>query len=253
MKARPPLRRYGQALSLGIAGALLGAAPAWATGGGYERLTSAGDNVVKICNPASAPGVLTCRVGSLPGESGFNLVAARSQPIVVNGVTVGTQFERVWRKPGTTEHIFGVRVVMNAEQWDETGAAFNVNDVFRQVRNNNRVAIAYSTAGTGANKALQSAGRTFAGLNEEDEGERNNAWVDFRVDVNAAEGNANSPWLLTRTRAPEGYALQDFALRLLNSENPDVDQNSIYALGYQPVCTKERCEPVEEEEEEVAP
>lgn len=245
MNARKPLRRTGVALTLALGSIGL----AWAGAACYEALSSSGPNAMEACNPTNSSSVDKCRVTSLPGESNFNLVASRSQPVIINGITVGTQQERVYRRPGTNLYIFGVRLQMNADQWDETGAAFNVNDVFRQVRTDKDVEVAYNVANAGA-RALKRAGRSFAGLNEEEQGERNNAWVDFRIDANAGEGSAWSPWLLTKTRAPEGYALQDFALRLLNSENEAVDQNSIYALGYQPVCTEEECAPEEEEEEE---
>lgn len=255
MKSKWPLRRRGIATVMGMGLALAGAGAAQAAG--FETLSASGANVLKTCNPTNSSGVTTCKVTSLPGESGFDLVASRSAPIIINGVSVGTQLEKVWRHCTDKKlFIFGVRVQMNANQWDETGAAFNVNDVLRQVRTDKGVEVAYFAGSPAATKLLKAAGRTFSGLNEYDTAKppRNNAWVDFRIDANAAEASGpsspNSPWLLTKTRAPEGYSLQDFALRLLNSENEDVDQNSIYALGYQPVCTSDACAPEEEEEDD---
>lgn len=255
MKSKWPLRRRGIATVMGMGLALAGAGAAQAAG--FETLSANGANVLKTCNPTSSSGVTLCKVTSLPGESGFDLVASRSAPIIINGVSVGTQLEKVWRHCTDKKlFIFGVRVQMNANQWDETGAAFNVNDVLRQVRTDKAVEVAYFAGSPAATKLLKAAGRTFAGLNEYDTAKppRNNAWVDFRIDANAAEASGpsspNSPWLLTKTRAPEGYSLQDFALRLLNSENEDVDQNSIYALGYQPVCTSEDCAPEEEDDDD---
>lgn len=253
MKRKLPLRRLGRGTALGV-GLALGAWGA-AQAAGFETLSASGVNVLKTCNPTSASGVTACKVTSLPGETGFNQVASRTQPIIINGVTVGTQSERVWRHCTDTKlYIFGVRVQMNANQWDETGAAFNVNDVLRQVRTDKAVDVAYFAGSPAATKLLKVAGRTFAGLNEYDTAKppRNNAWVDFRIDANAAEASGPSspysPWLLTKTRAPEGYSVQDFALRLLNSENESVDQNSIYAAGYQPVCTSAACGPEEDDD-----
>lgn len=230
----------------------LGSASALAGAGGFEELTDDAAPLFTVCNPSGAAGVPTCRVASLPGQPNFALVAARSQPLVINEVTVGTLQERIWRRPLTNLFILGVRVQLNQEVWDETGRAFSFNDLLRQVRSDREVSVAYLQANPGA-RALRRAGRSAGGLNEIAQGERNNAWVDFRVDADASKGSPWSPWLLTRTRAPEGLSLQDFALRLLNSRNVDVDQNSLYARGYQPVCSDEEvCGPPDEDDEEEA-
>ena len=187
---------------------------------GYVTLSQSGTNVLKTCNPSNSASNSACRVTSLPGESGYQLVASRSAPIIINGVTVGTQYEKVWRHcTDTTAYIFGTRVQMNAEVWDGTGLAFNVNDLLRQVRSDQSVAVAYYAGSPVATKLLSYAGRTSTGLNEYDTAQppRENGWVDFRIDANAADPDGQSspysPWLLVKTRAPEGYALQSFADR----------------------------------------
>ena len=233
------------------------AATAWAlpVRAGYVTLSQSGTNVLKTCNPSNSASNSACRVTSLPGESGYQLVASRSAPIIINGVTVGTQYEKVWRHcTDTTAYIFGTRVQMNAEVWDGTGLAFNVNDLLRQVRSDQSVAVAYYAGSPVATKLLSYAGRTSTGLNEYDTAQPpcENGWVDFRIDANAADPDGQSspysPWLLVKTRAPEGYALQSFALRLLNSDVEEGgDANSIYAAGYQPVCTSTECVPGEED------
>lgn len=249
MTSTLPRWRLAGALACGATLAAL-AAPASA---GFETLSTAGTKVLKTCNPTNAAGVTTCRVTSLPGETGYNLVASRTSPVEINGVVVGTQTERVWRHcTDTTLYIFGVRLQMNTAQWDGSGAPFAVNDVFKQGRTDKGVAVAYFNGSPAAAQALASAGRTFAGLNEYEEAQppRDLAWTGFRVraDAGAAPaGSAYTPWLLTRTRAPEGYAIQDFALRLLNSADESVDQNSIYSAGYQPVCTSDDCAPADDE------
>lgn len=248
---RPWRRRATAVLTLTVA------ATAWAlpVRAGYVTLSENGNNVLKTCNPSNSASSSACRVTSLPGEAGYQLVASRSAPIIINGVTVGTQSEKVWRHcTDTTAFIFGVRLQMNAEVWDGSGLAFNVNDLLRQVRADESVAVAYYAGSPAASKLLGYAGRTNTGLNEYDTAQppRENAWVDFRIDANAADPDGQSspysPWLLVKTRAPEGYALQSFALRLLNSDVEEGgDANSIYAAGYQPVCTSTECAPGEDD------
>ncbi len=247
--------RFGVIGCLGTAATLLALGQAQAAG--FESLSNAGGTVLKVCNPSSSGSVTACKVTSLPGESGFDLVSSRSSPLLINGVTVGTQHEKVWRHCTDRKlYIFGVRLQMNAEQWDDSGAAFNVNDLIRQTRTDESVKVAYQVGSPAATKLLKYAGRTYSGLNEYDEAqpERNKAWVDFRIDANAAESSGrsspNSPWLLMRTRAPEGFAVKDFAMRLLNSEDESRDQNSIITAGYQPKCTSEDCAPEEEDDDD---
>ena len=182
---------------------------------------------------------------------GYTLVASRSAPIVINDITVGTLQEKVWRKQSDAKrYIFGMRVQLNAEQWDASGRSFNINDLFRRALEKRAAAVAYFP--DGASKALQQAGRTAKGLNEYDTAQppRNNTYVDFRVDVNAADpdgaSSASSPWLLLRTRARDGIELNPFAIRGLNSDGVDPTEAVEFFLGgYQPVGV-----PVGEEEED---
>jgi len=221
-----------------LAGLAAGAQVAHATG--FEKLSKTGEDVLTTCNPSSSAANNTCRVTSLPGVGGYDLVAARSAPLIFNDVTIGTLYEKVWRhhtKPKV--YIFGTRVVMNAEPYDSSGAAFNVNDLFRQTLPGKAVSVAYFQ--DGATKALKKAGRTIQGLNEfeEDEPERDNTWVDFRIDANAAEpsgpSSASSPWVLARTRAPTGIALNALGLRVLSSDVDDIlDAVDFYTTSYQP-------------------
>jgi hypothetical protein len=207
---------------------------------GFVKLSKTGETVLTACNPTHSGSNTQCKVTSLPGVAGYDLVASRSAPLIVNDVTIGTIYEKVWRNASKPKlYIFGTRVTVNAEQWDSSGASFNVNDLFRQTLPNKRVSIAYYL--DGATKALQKSGRTVQGLNEyeEDQPERDNTWVDFRVDVNAADpdglSSAQSPWLLTRTRAPTGFALNALGLRVLNSDVEDIfNAVDFYASSYQP-------------------
>lgn len=223
-----------------------------ASAAGYERLTKHIDTVLKVCNPSNSASNTTCKVTSLPGESGYTLIASRSTPLIRNDTTVGTVHEKVWRKSSDSKlHIFGTRVLLNAEASDSSGLSLNVNDVFRRTLPKKRVSIAYFM--DGSTKALKEAGRTVQGLNEYDtaQPERDNTWVRFFVDVNAAEqsgpSSASSPWLLTKTRANKGFAVNDFGLRLLSSDFPDPEEIfDLFTSGYQPNGVP----PPEEEEEE---
>lgn len=227
-----------------------------AVAAGYEELSKDGPVVLTNCNPNNSANNATCKENSLPGVNGYSLVASRSAPLMYNEVVIGTLHEKVWRDNDRPDaYIFGMRLVMNAEQWDSSGLAFNVNDVFRQTLPGRRVSVAYVL--DGALKRLQRAGRTVQGLNEYEgpQPERDNTWVDFRVDVNAADpdgvSSAASPWLLARTKAPDGIVINDLGIRVLNSDFEDpFSAVAFFTPGYQPVGVPP---PPDEEEEEPAP
>lgn len=211
-----------------------------ASAAGFKKLSKAGESVITECNPNNSASNHKCKVNSLPGEPGYLLVASRSAPLIYNDREIGQVKERVWRNVAKPKlYIFGVRVIMNANQWDSSGAAFNVNDLFRQTLPNKKVSVAYFL--DGATKALHEAGRTVQGLNEfaDDEPERDNTWVDFRIDANAADpdgtSSARSPWLLVKTRAPTGISLNTLGLRVLNSDFEDpFNSIAFFTAAYQP-------------------
>lgn len=234
--------------AIAMAAAVCALAPLQAHAAGFVPLSDVGDDIMANCNPNNRPNLDRCRVTSLPGIAGYTLAASRSSPIVKNDVTIGTLSDRVW-KDRSGNFIFGTRVQLNAQAYNLSGLSFNANDVFRQVLADKAVAIAYSS--TPGSKALIAAGRTVQGLNEAPEPdptadppipgglERDNGWVDFSVDVNAAEqlgpSAPNSPWLLVRTRAPAGFSIQPFALRILSSDFEDFSEfEEIFLSGYQP-------------------
>lgn len=222
------------AVGLALAGAQA------ATAAGFVPLSQAGTTVLTNCNPTNSNSSDQCRVTALPGADGYQLVAARSAPLIVNDVTIGTVLEKVWRSTAHPKrYIFGTQLNMNANQWDARGAAFNVNDVFRQTLPHKKVSVAYFMGG--ATKALQLSGRTVQGLNEFDaaQPDRDNTWVDFRIDANAADpsgvSSPKSPWLLTQTKAPAGIVLNALGLRILNSDFADFfDAVDFFTASYQP-------------------
>lgn len=233
---------------------------------GFVPLTSSG-KVMTRCNPRNLAQQNRCRVASLPGEDGYTLVASRTSDIVKNDVVIGKLLDKVWKHPNGN-YIFGAQLQLNANPFDLTNLSFNANDLFRQVLTDKPVSIAYFQST--AKKALKRAGRTLQGLNEvppeDDEDDatgvasvdaaadanneppdyvgpakpvRDNQWVDFRIDANAKEvsgpSSAQSPWLLVKTKAPAGYALKSFAIRLLSSDFADASEfTEIYLSGYQP-------------------
>lgn len=218
---------------------------------GYVTLSAKGKTVLSNCNPKNLPAREKCAVAELPGETGYTLVASHTGPLVKNEVTIGTVYDQVW-KNDTDDYIFGTRVELTAEPYDLTGLPFQLNDVFRAVADEAPVAVAYQKDATTV--ALKKSGRTLQGLKEPDPEEddddelaaaglfhgnqpiRNNDWVDFRVEAGAtAAGAANSPWLLVKTKAPAGFSLQPFAVRLLSSNFADPSEIvEIYVPGYQP-------------------
>src|SRR5690606_37278037 len=124
-----------------------------------------GDPVMTECNPTNSAWSHRCKVNGLPGEPGYVLVASRSAPLIYNDIEIGQVKERVWRNVARPKlYIFGVRVIMNANQWDSSGTAFNVNDLLRQTLPDKKVSVAYFL--DGATEALHAAGRTVQGLNE---------------------------------------------------------------------------------------
>ncbi|MBQ1763442.1 MAG: hypothetical protein IIZ92_11140 [Aquincola sp.] len=266
MNLRKP--RLPPRLAVALALAATAGTP-WAASPGFVTLSADGERVMTRCNPRHLAAQQRCRVASLPGEAGYTLVASRSSAVVKNDVVIGQLLDRVWKRNSDASFIFGLQLQLNANAYDLTGLSFNANDVFRQVREDKAVAIAYYPGS--ALKALKKAGRTLQGLNEvppvDDDDEdaagvaavdaaadahnepiddtgprrplRNNGWVDFRIDANAAEpqglSSAHSPWLLVRTKAPAGYSVRPFAIRLLSSDFPDASQfTELYLSGYQP-------------------
>lgn len=234
-------------LAAGAALAAFGLMPA--AQAAFVTPTLTGATTLSICNPkinlntpqeTQNTAVTTCKVDGLPGSTavpGYILKASRSAAIVVNGVTVGTLYDRVWcLGTGTTcnttnTYILGARINLNTAVWKATTPfSFEVNDIMRAVRSTDSADIAYfmgtvaggTVADTAAStKYLEYSGRTVKGLFEPTteaqqflNKARNNAWVDFRVDVNANDPDAAppfsfsspwSPWVLVRQVCPTGF------------------------------------------------
>lgn len=208
---------------------------------GYEHLPRKGAQVLWPCNPDDSQDVATCRVDGLPGAPGFTQVGTRQTDVVRNGVTIGSSSERVWRDSSDPMvYIFGVQVTLDDVGSDGSGRVFRTNDLFRRTQKLWSVAVAYDQ--DVAPYALHMTGRTAEGLNEYDEAvgpERDDSWVDFRVvvDPSSAGASVSSPWLLTRVRAPRGYTVDAFGIRLLDSdfEHPKRETADIFISSFEPV------------------
>lgn len=180
---------------------------------------------------------------------GSILRSTRSAPIVVNGVRVGTLYDRVWcQGTGTTcdstnTYTLGLRVRLNANPWNPTGFSFEINDFFRAIRATAPADVAYergsfnplptvppfpmsqpnpgtSSRTASAYKDLELVSRTLQGLFEPAGSLQyankvtNNAWINFRVDVNKDDDDVAfpfsynsewSPWMYVRQVCPTGY------------------------------------------------
>lgn len=225
-------------------------------------VVSGGTTTLAVCNPKDAfgdqsPTLTTCKVTSLPGLSGYIQKATRSANIVVNGVTIGTLYDRVWCVgTGTTcsatnkSHILGMRVKLNANAWDLSGNSFEINDLFRTIRSDDSADIAYFMGTSGSTnpdtalafKFLEYSGRTLKGLNEPVGGSNtvkatNNGWIEFRADTNANDPDGISspwsPWVLVRQNCPSGFTgPQTLKVRFWQGGEEDQSHKEIYTSGY---------------------
>ena len=207
-----------------------------ASAAGFLALSKTNQAVLQACNTTNSASDTTCRVNNLPGEDGYDLIASRSTPIVINDSTVGTLYEKVWRNGIDSKiYIFGTRMVLNKNAWDESGVAFRVSDAFRRSLPDSSVAVAYYQ--NGALTSLKLAGRTVQGAGEYSgsQPDRDNSWADARIDVDGAGNTAGqqSPWLLVKTKAGSGIATDPFGIRALNSTAP-AGLTEVLLTGYQP-------------------
>lgn len=235
------------------------------------------NTTLTLCNPkinldtpteTQDPSVTACRVEGLPGSSalpGYILRASRSANLKVNGVTVGKIYDRVWCKgagtacDATNTYVLGLRVRLNTEPWNPTGNSFEINDFFRMIRPGSAAESAYhmGRVGGGTNptsalayKYVEYTGRTLKGLSEPaSSGQQelnklaNNAWIDFRADVNANDPDSNppfslssewSPWMLVRQVCPLGVGASPKAraLRVWQGGEEGQTPQSIYTGAY---------------------
>ncbi|WP_085316508.1 hypothetical protein [Derxia lacustris] len=240
----------------------------------WVTTSSSGSPVLSTCNPKTgspatqSATLATCKLTGLPGSTaipGYILKASRSAPIIVNSVTVGTLYDRVYCKgtgtacDATNTYILATRANLNTNVWSPlTTESFEINDFFRVIRSAAAADIGYFMGsvdgGTAADTALakkylEYSGRTLQGLGEYAgspsglDPARSNGWIDFRVDTNANDPDAVapysysspwSPWLYVRQNCPTGYntTAQAQTVRLRQGGEEDQPPQAILTSGY---------------------
>lgn len=252
-----------------IAVAALGLAAALPAGAvGFEAVSGSGNPVLLSCagtelNPN--PTRNECRVygnlptgrfaGRLAGRDGlWRLVRSNvGQPVIANGVRIGTLDDRVWQRNNSNEYVFGMRVSVENRTWnppagtclDTTPDYFEINDLFRAgFAGVASLQVAYRQ-GT-AEEGAWLAGRTAQGLNEypgSPDGlnpARNNDVVDFRTDVNYEDPDGssvfNSSYMLVAATLPNGVSASPVAgtVRVYQGGEEGQCRFSVMLSGYRP-------------------
>lgn len=221
-----------------------------------------------VCEVATTPIPDTLLNGSgngsaFPAQAGtWALVAAQTGvSISANGTVVGTLEDRVWKRVGSTEHIFGMRIVMNNITWTEpnndnmglagnggcnlqAGQYFEVNDMFRNgYATKTGMTVAFRESSTSpAEEGLFLSGRTDKGLAVTPVGTqpvRNNDFVNFRTDVNIDDPDttdrANSKWMYVKTTsAKTAWSVSASAIRLEEGGEEGQCKYRITLNGFKP-------------------
>ena len=232
----------------------------------FEPLSDSGTPVLRQCtgipDPVTgiAPTPTQCEVATtpipdttlngaangsaFPGQAGtWALVAAQTGvAISANGSNVGTLEDRVWKRVGSTEHIFGMKISLNSGLWTEptddnlglintdggcngqTGQQFEVNDMFRNgYTGKTSLTVAFRESTTSpAEEGLFVSGRTQQGravVPPVGSAVRDNNWVNFRTDANFADPDpttrGNTKWMYVKTTSTKTtWSVTASALRL---------------------------------------
>jgi len=256
--------KYGSLKSLAWAGvvAICGMPTAHA---GWVTVTDSGSPVLTSCNPKpfTVPAPSTCL---LTGNTlvaalgtGYILRSSTSASITINGVTVGTLYDRVYcLGSGTTcssanTYVLGTRVRLNSNAWNgHSSESFEINDIIRLIKNGVAADSAYwmgptsggSTTspspdlGLANQKWLEYTGKTQYGLNDASVGVRDNNYIDHRQDANANDPDGVSSewsaWLLVRQVCSGGVATTrpSFTIKLWEGGEESQDHYTQWMAGY---------------------
>jgi hypothetical protein len=132
-----------------------------------------------LCNTTNTPpttsanntcAVFPSNVNTAP-ESGYTLITSVTRNIVLNDsthtnnsdVTVGSVWDRIWRKSSTNECIYGARITMNNVDYDLNTAGtqyLEINDLVRSGYSDRSVAAGYYYSGASQEVLLYRVGRT---------------------------------------------------------------------------------------------
>lgn len=149
----------------------------------------------------------TCAVpNNNPPLSGYNQVASTSRNIVINGRTIGTVSDRVWRSGSSC--IYGAKIRLDNVDYDPTLAGtqyYEINDIARAgFRNRAPISAAYNFVTTGPNQSdevVYRAGLTYTSVVHQpgDSAQPltsvapiSTNWVDFTTDVNFMDPDGSS-------------------------------------------------------------
>lgn len=220
----------------------------------------------EIPGPAIVPDLTlngSANGSAFPGQAGtWALVAAQTGvSIMANGTLVGTLEDRVWKRVGSTEHIFGMRIVLNSNTWTEpnddnlglagtnncnlqSGQFFEVNDMFRNGftgKTGLTVAFRLSTVAD-SEEGLFVSGRTNQGRAQVAVGAdavRNNDFVNFRTDANFNDPDpttrGNSKWMYVKTTSAKTvWSASASALRLEEGGEESQCKYRVTLNGFKP-------------------
>ncbi|WP_150047203.1 MULTISPECIES: hypothetical protein [Methylomonas] len=151
----------------------------------------------------------TCAVPSnSPPVSGYSQKASTSRNIIINGITIGTLTDRVWRNSAGTSCVYGVKIRLNNVDYDPNTAGtqyFEINDVVRAgYRDRGPIAAGYNFVTRGAQQSdevLYRAGLTYTSVVHQpgDSAQPltsvapiSTNWVDFTTDVNYQDPDGSS-------------------------------------------------------------
>lgn len=129
----------------------------------------------------------------------FSLLASRANPVVVDGATVGTLHDFVYRDTADNRLVFGLRLVL-AQAVNGAANTFEVNDFYRRGNAGFTATASWSRASDADLRmyaAVRSATKFGQGVELFDPDV-----VKFQSDVNTSEGNPRSGYFWLKSNAP---------------------------------------------------
>lgn len=264
--------KLGHWKSMLISGAVTALCCVPAAQAGWVTVSNSGP-VLTACNPKPFPPTppSTCL---LPGNTvaaaiGPNAILfdSASTPIVINGVTVGTLYDRVYcygtggvcATSGANLNKFALatRVLLNTNAWNgHNSESFEVNDLIRRIINGITTESAYymgppaaacgsitSTdpdCGVANQKWMEYTGKTQYGLNDTLVATRDNDYIDHRNDANANDPDGVSSkwsaWVFVRQTCSSGVSADpvNFRIKLWEGGEEAQDHYTQWMPGF--VC-----------------
>lgn len=129
----------------------------------------------------------------------YTLLASRENTLTLNGQTVGTLTDYVFRDTSDNTLVFGVRLVL-AQQVNGVANTFEVNDFFRRGNTGFTARAAWSRA-LDSDLRMYAAVRTAVKFGQGTETFSPDV-VKFQSDINVSEGNSTSGYFWLKSNAP---------------------------------------------------